>query len=58
VVVLKKGANATPEELIAFCKKQIAGYKVPKTMEIVDALPKNSAGKIMKRELREKYWKK
>ena len=57
VVVTKKGASATAEELIAFCKEQMAGYKAPKSVEIVDSLPKNPAGKILKRELREKYRK-
>jgi len=57
VVATKKGASTTAEELIAFCKKQIASYKAPKSVEFVDALPKNPAGKILKRELREKYWK-
>jgi acyl-CoA synthetase (AMP-forming)/AMP-acid ligase II len=58
VVVTKKGVGVTAEELIALCKKHTAGYKVPKTVEFVDSLPKNPAGKILKRELREKYWKK
>jgi long-chain acyl-CoA synthetase len=57
VVALKKGASATAEEITAFCKKNIAGYKTPKSIEFVDALPKNAAGKILKRELRDKYWK-
>jgi len=57
VVATKKGASATAEEIIAFCKKNIAGYKTPKSIEFVDALPKNPAGKILKRELRDKYWK-
>jgi long-chain acyl-CoA synthetase len=57
VVVTKKGKTTTPEELIAFCKKQIAGYKAPKSIEIVESLPKNPAGKILKRELRDKYRK-
>jgi long-chain acyl-CoA synthetase len=57
VVATKKGASTTAEELIAFCKKHIASYKAPKSVEFVDALPKNPAGKILKRELREKYWK-
>jgi long-chain acyl-CoA synthetase len=57
VVALKKGAQATAEEIVAFCKKSIAGYKTPKSIEFVDALPKNAAGKILKRELRDKYWK-
>lgn len=58
VIVLKKGQQATAEEIMAFCKKQMAGYKTPKSVEFVEALPKNSAGKIMKRELRDKYWRK
>ncbi len=57
IVATKKGASTTAEELIAFCKKNIAGYKAPKSVEFVDSLPKNPAGKILKRELREKYWK-
>ena len=56
VVVLKKGASTTDEELITFCKEHIAGYKAPKSVEFVDSLPKNPAGKILKRELRAKYW--
>jgi long-chain acyl-CoA synthetase len=56
VVSLKKDATSTSDELIALCRKNLAGYKCPKSVEFVDALPKNAAGKIMKRELREKYW--
>ncbi len=57
VISLKKGKEATAEEIVAFCKKNIAGYKTPKSIEFLDALPKNPAGKILKRELRDKYWK-
>ena len=57
IVTLKEGASLTEQELIAFCKKNLAGYKAPKSVEYVDSLPKNPAGKILKRELREKYWK-
>jgi len=56
VVTLKQGANVTADELIAFCKKNLARYKAPKSVEFVDALPKNPSGKILKKELREKYW--
>jgi len=56
VVTLKEGASLTAEELIDFCKQRLARYKAPKSVEFVDALPKNPAGKILKRELREKYW--
>lgn len=56
VVVLKPGTEVTADELINFCKERIARYKAPKSIEFVDALPKNPAGKILKRELRKKYW--
>ena len=56
VVVLKEGAILTSDELIDFCKKRIARYKAPKSVEFVESLPKTSSGKILKRELREKYW--
>jgi len=52
VVTLKKGASLTEQELIDFCKQRLASYKAPKSVEFVDALPKNPAGKILKRELR------
>jgi acyl-CoA synthetase (AMP-forming)/AMP-acid ligase II len=55
VVALKKGKEATVDEIKAFCKKHVAGYKTPKSIDFVDALPKNAAGKILKRELRDKY---
>jgi len=56
VVILKEGANVTSDELIDFCKQRIARFKVPKSIEFVDSLPKTPSGKILKRELREKYW--
>jgi long-chain acyl-CoA synthetase len=58
VVALKEGAQASADELIAFCRERVARYKAPKSVEFLDILPKNPAGKILKRELREKYWKK
>lgn len=56
VVVLRKGASTTEDEIIGFCKEHLAHYKAPKSIEFVDFLPKNPQGKIMKRELRERYW--
>ncbi|MEW6667109.1 MAG: long-chain-fatty-acid--CoA ligase [Thermodesulfobacteriota bacterium] len=56
VVVLKKGANLGEEELIDFCKQRLARFKAPKSIEFVDVLPKSPAGKILKRQMREKYW--
>jgi acyl-CoA synthetase (AMP-forming)/AMP-acid ligase II len=57
IVVLKEGIQTTSEEIIKFCKSHLASYKAPKSVEITLSLPKNPQGKIMKRELREKYWK-
>ncbi|WP_425298150.1 AMP-binding enzyme, partial [Nocardia brasiliensis] len=56
VVVLLPGAQATETELRAHCKSLIAGYKAPRTVEFAEALPVSGAGKILKRELRRKYW--
>jgi long-chain acyl-CoA synthetase len=58
VVAIKKGQNVSDKELIAHCKQNVAGFKAPKSIEFVDELPKNPSGKIMKRELRDRYWKK
>jgi long-chain acyl-CoA synthetase len=51
-VVLKEGASASPEEIIAWTKDHIAAYKYPRLVEIVDALPMSATGKILKKELR------
>lgn len=56
VVVLKKGATLTEQELIDFCKERLARFKAPKSVEFAASLPKSPAGKILKREMREKYW--
>ncbi len=48
--------SVSEKELIDFCKDSIASYKKPKSIDFVDELPKNNYGKILKRELRAKYW--
>ena len=55
VIVLDNGARATEEEIIGFVGERIAGYKKPKSVDFTDALPKSAYGKILKRELRDKY---
>jgi long-chain acyl-CoA synthetase len=55
VITLKEGHNASPDEVIEFCKEHLARYKAPKSVDFVKSLPKNPQGKILKRELREKY---
>jgi long-chain acyl-CoA synthetase len=56
IVALKPGATVDEESLINYCKQHMASYKKPKSIDFVEALPKNPGGKIMKRELRKKYW--
>ena len=51
-ISLFPGAKATAEELIAFCRERIAHYKCPAGIDIIDELPKNAVGKILKTELR------
>jgi long-chain acyl-CoA synthetase len=49
--------EVAPGELIAHCRERIAGFKVPRRIELrTEPLPKSAAGKILKRELREPYW--
>jgi len=55
-VVKRPGAEVTPEELIAFARERIAGYKVPRSIDFVAALPRTPTGKILKRELRKPFW--
>ena len=56
VVVLKPGETTSEQEIIDFAKTKIAGYKVPKSVDFTDALPRNPTGKLLKRELRAPYW--
>jgi acyl-CoA synthetase (AMP-forming)/AMP-acid ligase II len=56
VVVLKEGQTATADEIIAFARSRIAGYKTPRSVDFIKVLPRNPSGKILKRELREPYW--
>jgi len=55
VVVKKPGATLTEEEVIAYCQDRLASYKKPKIVEFVEALPRNAAGKILKKVLREQF---
>ncbi len=56
VVVPRPGQMVTPDELIAFGRAHLAGYKVPRSMGFVEELPKTGSGKILKRSLREPFW--
>ncbi len=56
VVVLREGETATAEEIMEFCRGRLAGYKRPRSVDFIAALPRNASGKILKKDLREKYW--
>ncbi|MGB0084753.1 MAG: long-chain-fatty-acid--CoA ligase [Rhodomicrobiaceae bacterium] len=53
IVVVRKDPRLTPEGLLAFCRQNLTGYKVPRHIEFRDVLPKSNIGKILRRELRE-----
>jgi long-chain acyl-CoA synthetase len=54
---LKAGRAAEPADILAHCTQTLASYKRPRTLEIVAELPRNTMGKLLKRELRDPYWK-
>lgn len=56
VVALKPGMTATPDEIITFARGRIAAFKAPKSVDFIDALPRNASGKILRKDLREPYW--
>lgn len=57
VVELKPGANVVADELIALCKEQLGSIKAPKSIEIWPLLPRSNVGKVLKKDIREHYWK-
>jgi fatty-acyl-CoA synthase len=56
IVVMKPGKTATATDIINFTRAKIAGYKTPKTVDFIPALPRNPSGKILRRELRAPFW--
>jgi fatty-acyl-CoA synthase len=57
LVVLKPGQQGTAEEILAHCRRHLAGFKIPSSLEFRKDLPKTGTGKITKHELREPYWR-
>ena len=55
LVVPAPGATADADELVAFARTQLAGYKLPRSVDFVDVLPRTPTGKVLKRELRDRY---
>ena len=56
LVALKPGASTSESELLDFCRERLSHYKCPHSIEFLDSLPKTGTGKLLKRELRKKYW--
>lgn len=56
IVALKKGHEGNPVDIIKWTRERIAAYKTPKSVDFIEALPRNPSGKILRRELREPFW--
>ena len=56
VVVKAAGADLHEDDVVQWCRERLASYKKPRSVEFVDQLPVSSTGKVLKRELRERYW--
>ncbi len=55
-VQTRNGDSIGSDELIAFCRERLAGFKVPRQFEFIDEVPRNASGKVLKKDLREPYW--
>jgi len=55
LVTLKPGSQAREHDLLEFCRSQLSHYKCPRSVEFLESLPKSGSGKVLKRELRQKY---
>jgi len=56
IVVPSPGARPDPADVIGWARQRIAGFKAPKSVDFIDALPRNASGKVLRRELRKPYW--
>jgi fatty-acyl-CoA synthase len=56
LVTVREGSASTEQEILDHCRQHLAGFKVPKSVEFMESLPKGGTGKILKKLLREKYW--
>ena len=56
VVVARRAPSVDADEIIAFAREHLAGFKCPTSVDFVDALPRNPSGKILKKDLRAPYW--
>jgi fatty-acyl-CoA synthase len=56
LVVLKPGSQVGEDEILEFCRSVMSHFKCPRSVEFFESLPKTGTGKVLKRELRQKYW--
>lgn len=56
IIEPKPGHAVTPDEIIRLCRNQLGGVKTPKTVEIWESLPRSAVGKVLKRDIRQRYW--
>jgi long-chain acyl-CoA synthetase len=56
IIVKTADADITAGEVLDWARERIAGYKLPKSVDFIETLPRNPTGKILKRELRKPYW--
>ncbi|HBO76819.1 MAG TPA: acyl-CoA synthetase, partial [Cupriavidus sp.] len=56
MVVLRPGVAADADSILGWARERIAGFKVPKSIDFIDAMPRNPSGKLLRRALREPYW--
>jgi acyl-CoA synthetase (AMP-forming)/AMP-acid ligase II len=54
-IVVRRDPALREQDILAFARKRIAGYKIPKSVKFVEALPRNAAGKVLKRQLRDEW---
>jgi acyl-CoA synthetase (AMP-forming)/AMP-acid ligase II len=56
VVVVRAGEHLTADEVVTWCGERLAGFKRPRSVDFVERLPRNPSGKVLKNELRKRYW--
>jgi acyl-CoA synthetase (AMP-forming)/AMP-acid ligase II len=56
IVTPKEGHSVDPQDIIAWTRQKLAAFKCPKTVDVIEAMPRNPSGKLLKRELRKPYW--
>jgi long-chain acyl-CoA synthetase len=57
IVVRREGSTLTEDELLSWAKERVAGFKRPRSVDFAEELPRNPTGKLLKRVLRDPYWK-